>query len=202
LHHYVELDHTGFVELVDQVGGIDLSFPVPMRDVASGLAVDGTGCTTLSSADALALARSRHAEFLLPDAAWIADTNGDLARTMRQQAIAAALVAAVAELDPSPSDVLALLDVLAHDAVIDAGLSDGELVAWGRWLVGRQPSDVVATWLPVDLAEVDGMSVLVLDDGFDAAVGRFLAGEANASTPPPAPWPAGSSEPLNAPTPC
>ena len=58
INHYLEVDFVGFKALVDELGGITMSFPFPARDVNSGFRVDA-GTQILDGEMALAYARSR-----------------------------------------------------------------------------------------------------------------------------------------------
>ena len=61
ISHYAEVDFEGFEKIVDQVGGIDITLPVAVRDPEyTGLDLD-EGDHHLNGHDALMLARSRHA---------------------------------------------------------------------------------------------------------------------------------------------
>ena len=61
IHHYVEVDFTGFKSIVDEIGGVELCVGYAARDTNSGLALQ-PGCQTLDGSMALAYARSRHYE--------------------------------------------------------------------------------------------------------------------------------------------
>ena len=61
VNHYVEVDFLGFIDMVDELGGVEMSFPYPARDAKSGLSVEA-GTQTLDGEQALAYARSRKYE--------------------------------------------------------------------------------------------------------------------------------------------
>src|SRR3990172_10442764 len=58
VNHYVEIGFVGFQEMVDELGGIQVSFPYAARDGSSGLDVEA-GTEVLDGEMALAYARSR-----------------------------------------------------------------------------------------------------------------------------------------------
>ena len=57
IHHYLEMDFFGFASIVDDLGGVEISFPYPARDLKSFLEV-GAGRQHLDGKTALAYARS------------------------------------------------------------------------------------------------------------------------------------------------
>ena len=60
VHHYVEVDFAGFLELVDAIGGVEIEFDAPAFDDHSGLVVEQAGWQTLDKNQALAFVRSRY----------------------------------------------------------------------------------------------------------------------------------------------
>ena len=62
IHHYVEVDFSGFKDLVDAIGGVEMCFDFPAQDVNTGLYFAEPGCDVLDGVQALAYARSRHYE--------------------------------------------------------------------------------------------------------------------------------------------
>jgi LCP family protein required for cell wall assembly len=84
IDHYVEVDFSGFVKIVDEFGGVDLCIDYPMRDEFTGINLSTAGCHHFDGVNALNFVRSRHAEFL-KDGEWQEDPDGDLGRIKRQQ---------------------------------------------------------------------------------------------------------------------
>lgn len=128
IHHYVEVDFTGFQRLVDAVDGVPIYLDTAYRDQRSGLPPVGPGCWTLEGPAALAFARSRHLEFRDEDGDWRSDPTGDLGRITRQQLFIRKALERVLELDIT--DVLTfnrLLDVAVDSVKVDAGLSNDDL---------------------------------------------------------------------------
>ncbi|HVF14901.1 MAG TPA: LCP family protein, partial [Acidimicrobiales bacterium] len=62
INHYVEIDFTGFRDIVNAVGGVKIYFPSPVRDEVAGLSVDDPGCVKLDGDAGLAFVRSRNFE--------------------------------------------------------------------------------------------------------------------------------------------
>jgi LCP family protein required for cell wall assembly len=101
INHYVEIDFVGFMELIDEVGGIDIFFPNPARDESSGLEVEA-GMQRLDGKQALAYARSRKYQEL-QDGKWVGVDANDIGRTTRQQAMPTTSAAAPGQPVRSPS---------------------------------------------------------------------------------------------------
>lgn len=194
INHYVELDFEGFATLIDEVGGVPLDFPAPMRDTTTGLAIEATGCQQLGGNEALALARSRHLVVRHAAGTWTADPTSDLGRSARQRVVAGAAVRALVDLEPTAADLEALIDVLADHAVLDEGLTNGEVLDWGRWLISRGESNLTEYALPVESGTVGSAAVLFLGDGWETVVAEFEAGQPQ-STPASVTGEAGTSIP-------
>jgi LCP family protein required for cell wall assembly len=84
IHHYVEIDFSGFKTLVDALGGVRICVDTAVRDVNTGLNIPEPGCHVLDGVQALAYARSRHYESYVNDT-WEQDPTSDIGRTKRQQ---------------------------------------------------------------------------------------------------------------------
>jgi LCP family protein required for cell wall assembly len=181
IHHYVEVDFSGFKSLIDAIGGVELCFQYPARDVNSGLDIPEPGCHELDGVQALAYARSRYYEEFR-DGDWRVDGTADIGRTRRQREfVNVALQAALDEIQANPfvaGDVLSSagsavrldtdLDILAA-AISMRSAVDG----------GLQPYE-----LPVAGANINGNSVLQLAGGSDEVLAYF-AGRGPAPAPAP-----------------
>ena len=80
IHHYVEVDFSGFKSLIDAIGGVELCFLYPTRDTNTGLNITEPGCHQLDGVQALAYARSRYYEEFREDGEWHVDGTADLGR--------------------------------------------------------------------------------------------------------------------------
>jgi LCP family protein required for cell wall assembly len=116
IDHYAEIGFAGFVNVVNDLGGVDLCLDKAIKDKASGADLKA-GCQTLNGTQALAFVRERHQE-----------ASQDLARMQHQQQFLNAL----AKKATSPGTLLnpftlyptvgSGLDMLTLDK--DAGLTD------------------------------------------------------------------------------
>ncbi len=123
IHHYVEIDFVGFVDLVDAVGGVPMWFDTPVRDAQSGLNVPVSGCHRLDAESALAFTRSRAYQYQDDNGRWHTDPTGDLGRISRQQVFLRRAADQVGELGVGDALTLnRLLDVGIDSVTLDRGL--------------------------------------------------------------------------------
>ncbi len=162
LDYYVELDFAGFAAIVDELGGVDITFPYPARDLKSFLDVEA-GRRHLDGRTALAYARSRQYEEYR-DGEWIAVEANDLGRISRQQSLLFSMLSAFKDLSLfDVNRMLGVLGALERHIRIDSRLSDIkmiELVAGARSL-SRESIDVAT--LPVREVSENGVYYLVAD---------------------------------------
>ena len=156
-NHYLEIDFGGFAAIVDALGGIELDFPYPARDLNSGLLVEATGTVNIGGSAALAYARSRgYEEF--QDGQWVSSNAGDIARTGRQRQVLLQILSKAsspAGLIRSPLVAVATARNLGADTSTD--ITDlGELALRLR---GASITDSIT--LPVQISNEGGVSYVV-----------------------------------------
>jgi LCP family protein required for cell wall assembly len=132
INHFITIDFSGVINLVNAVGSISLDFPYPVRDDDlgnnnSGLQITHSGCQLLNGNMALALSRSRYYQYD-EDGEWHADPTSDLGRIERQNIVMSAVIDK-AKGDLNPFDVNRMLGALVGDITKDPGLSGGDLVS-------------------------------------------------------------------------
>lgn len=106
VNHYLEVDFFGFASIVDELGGVDISFPYRARDRKSFLDVPA-GTETLDGEQALAYARSRNYQELR-GSGWVTVDGSDLGRIRRQQTLLFAMLASLRR----PTIIFDALDVV------------------------------------------------------------------------------------------
>jgi LCP family protein required for cell wall assembly len=132
VHHYVEINFVSFGKLVDAVGGIDVDFEFPARDLNSGLNIETAGVNPLDGTQALAYVRSRHYEELKgAGAKWVTDPRSDLGRVERQRAFLTALMNKVTD-TKNPVKLGNITDAMSVGLKIDDALNllDALKLAW------------------------------------------------------------------------
>jgi len=170
VHHYVEIDFSGFKSLVDSIGGVQLCFMYPTRDTNTGLNIPEPGCFLVDGVQALAYARSRHYEEFR-DGDWHEDGTADLGRTKRQRNfVDLALHTALAEVKANPFDAGDIMRSGASALTVDEDL---DLVASAGSLRSAVDSGLQTFELPVVGKTIDGKAVLLLGDGADQVLSFF-----------------------------
>lgn len=137
----------GFVNLVNDFGGVTIDIESPMRDRFSGANFDA-GTRTLSGEEALAYARTRKA---LP--------RGDFDRTHNQGRLLIAALAAIRDADRSLAETARQVGILlTHVRTMGLGLTDAfELT---RAALSIDPSDVANITMPGTTGSAGGASVV------------------------------------------
>ena len=166
IHHYVEIDFYGFKALVEALGGVNVCFALPTRDLHTGLAIDAPGCFLLDGTQALAYARSRYYEQLQADGEWREDPTSDLGRSTRQRDfVNRCLQQAVAQIKINPFNTGDLVRAMGNAISIDDDLDPIGAASSLRTAVDAG----LATYsLPVYPDNINGDDVLLLSN--DASV--------------------------------
>jgi LCP family protein required for cell wall assembly len=161
INHYVEIDFVGFMNLVDEVGGIDIFFPNPARDKSSGLNVDA-GMQRLNGKQALAYARSRKYQEL-QNGKWVGVDANDIGRTMRQQEVIRAIMSELKS-PSSVADAGGIATSMARYMTIDSRLADASVAELFWQFKGILGGDIEGSTLPVVGGTEKGLSVVYADE--------------------------------------
>lgn len=160
INHYMQIEFSGFKDIVDAVGGVTVSVASPARDTLSGLALDRGGCVRLDGRQGLSWLRSRQMEFLV-GGSWQQDGRGDLGRTERQQdLILRVMTKALSPGITDPIQLNRLAGAGVRYVTLDSALSTRGLAGLGRRLGSLDPAAVVRTTLPTSPLDVGGKAVL------------------------------------------
>lgn len=176
INHYLLVDFDGFRKVVDALGGVDLDFPVPVRDWKdgrndSGLDVPAPGCRHVDGQQALALARSRYFQYQGSDGIWRYDPGFDLGRIRRQQTFLRALAAkALGKGLANPLRANAFASSLVHSLTRDRGLTIGQVARLAGEFRSFDPDKLESQTVPTTVAVHQGAKVLRPGDpGFQQA---------------------------------
>ena len=160
--YYIELDFFGFVGIVDGLGGVEITFPYPARDLKSNLNVE-VGRQHLDGKTALAYARSRQYQEHR-DGVWVNVDANDLGRISRQQSLLFAMLAAAKRL--SMFDVFSISRVLravGQHVRVDSRLSDRQLIELTLEARNLDRDDIEVVVLPVTGSMENGVFYLVAE---------------------------------------
>ncbi|WP_077796723.1 LCP family protein [Streptomyces sp. JHA26] len=152
MDHYIEIDFSGFAELVDAIGGVTVTIDEDIDDDKSHLHLDA-GTRHLDGTQALGLARTRYG---------LAD-GSDLARIGLQQKLVKALLERISDagLLTDPARLYRVADAVTGSLVTDSGLDSlGELTDLGRSLAGLSADAVRTVTMPVVPAPWDANRVV------------------------------------------
>ena len=182
LDYYVELDFAGFAAIVDELGGVDVTFPYPARDLKSHLNV-GAGVRHLDGATALAYARSRQYEENR-DGEWVLVDGSDLGRIGRQQSLLFTMLDALKNTSILDLDqILGVMGALERHIRIDARLSVLKVVELVSEVRNLNREDIEVLSLPVLETTVDGVYYLVAKQPEAGEVYRAFAAPVAAGVP-------------------
>jgi LCP family protein required for cell wall assembly len=180
IHHYVEIDFSGFKSLVDALGGVQICVNYATRDVSTGLNITEPGCHILGGEQALAYARSRHYEEYREDEKWHEDPASDLGRTKRQQQfVNLALQTTLDRIKIDPFSAGRLATAIGSSLRVDDELDP---IAAASSLRSAVDGGIATYSLPVFGKTIGGNAVLLLGDGSDAVLAYFR-GEGPAPAP-------------------
>ncbi|WKX72613.1 LCP family protein [Streptomyces sp. XD-27] len=141
MDHYLEVDFSGFKDLVDELGGVDLTTTEPIRDKQSHLNLP-KGKHNLDGEQALGLVRTRHG---------VGD-GSDLGRIKLQQAFIKALIDQIKDIGlfSSPKKLYGLADTSTKALTTDSELgSVDKLLGFADGLKGIDSDDMRMITLPV-----------------------------------------------------
>ncbi|MDH2414807.1 LCP family protein [Nocardioides sp. CER19] len=154
IDHLAVVDWTGFAELTDRVGGVDLQVPDTVHDSANDVAWTA-GWHHLDGRQALLYVRQRYG---LP--------GGDLDRVKRQQAFLRAVLEASLhqEMRKSPRMLYGFLDTMAGSLSVDSGWSSTEMAKLAFSMRGFRTADLRFLTAPtLGTARIGSQSVVRLD---------------------------------------
>ncbi|GAA4864484.1 LCP family protein [Kitasatospora terrestris] len=152
MDHYVEIDFAGFADLIDAIGGVDVTTTVPIDDKDSGLDLSA-GTHHLQGEQALAFVRTRHG---------VGD-GSDLGRIELQKQMMKSIMAQVGEigLTSNPATLWSVGDKLTRALTTDSDLgSVSALVGLAERLKAIGPEQMTMVTLPVVTAPTDANRVV------------------------------------------
>lgn len=184
INHYIQVDFFGFKDIIDQIGGVEITLDHPVRDTHTGLNLPA-GKQTLDGEQALAFARSRYFEYS-DGVNWVSDPTGDKGRVLRQQFfIRAAVNGTLQTIRDDPFGAGRTLGAVIDSIKIDDSLDPIRAAQALRQAAGEGLTTYV---LPTHDAKVGTAAVLKLNDDAEEVL-AFFRGEG----PPPVEFQTGST---------
>jgi LCP family protein required for cell wall assembly len=158
IDHYVEVNFTGFRNIVDTLGGVRIRFSRSVDDPDSGLNVPA-GCVTLGGNQALAFVRVRH-------------VDSDYGRIARQQFFAQLVMKQVLSAGTllNPLKVIHLVNVGAGNVTTDNGLGAGTMQKLALQLRDFTAKTVDFRVVPSQPQDIQGMAFVIPYAGQSAAL--------------------------------
>ncbi|CAL9450691.1 putative cell wall biosynthesis protein LcpB [Streptomyces sp. enrichment culture] len=153
MDHYLEVDFSGFQELIDELGGVEVTTTQDIEDPDSHLDLTA-GTHRLTGEQALGLVRTRHG---------VGD-GSDLGRIQLQQAFLKALLDQVKDIDlfGNPKRLYDLADTATDTVTTDSDLgSVNSLLSFANGLKGIGASDMTMITMPVVYDPADPNRVLL-----------------------------------------
>lgn len=188
IDHFIEVNFDGFRSIVDSIGGLNVNFPAPARDILAELNVPAAGCILLDGEQGLAYVRSRHYESLV-DGRWVTDPTSDFGRIERQQDFIRRMIKkAISQGVRNPVVANSLLNSFVSDVVVDDKLGTMDLLRLGNAFRSLGGGGIEMLTIPTVGARVGGNSVLRLKEPeATETIQRFLNPPPAVEAAPPAP---------------
>jgi LCP family protein required for cell wall assembly len=134
--YVIRVNFPNFVEMIDEIGGIDINIPTPMNDSFSG-ADFPAGPAHLTGDQALAFSRDRHSF-----------SNGDLARTSNQGLLIISALQTLQQRNLSAGDTVRAVATLGRHTKLDA-VGIGDLFHLGQYALTLDAANIKNVVLPV-----------------------------------------------------
>ncbi|MBR3328273.1 MAG: LCP family protein [Atopobiaceae bacterium] len=152
ISHYAEIDFDSFMQIIDELGGVEVTLPTDISDPDyTGLELSA-GTHTLNAHDALMLSRSRHAYDEYGD--------GDLYRAANQRAIIASMLRKI--LAQSPHDMLASITTLSKSLTTDMTVDEILTIA-AQFRDFNTETDLYSGMTPSEPEMIDEVYYEILD---------------------------------------
>lgn len=153
------IDFTGFVEVIDTVGGVTLCTEYALRE--NRALILEAGCSTVDGEQALRYLRSRRTEELV-DGEWrFVENVGDATRNERQQELLLALFGKLRAMR-SPADLTAVITQVDDSIQLGEGLSMAEAVSLAWDLRSRGAASIRRPVIPTETGVIDGDTFVVI----------------------------------------
>lgn len=154
IHHFVEVDFAGFIDVVNALDGVSLWLEEPLTDEYAGVDLSA-GCVTMEGATALGYVRSRHG-----------DGGGDFGRIKRQQRFLHTVLDEAVSMGTvvNPSRLFRLVSSVAKSVETDQDLGLRQMYRLAYSLREIDPDAMDLYTVPGRNRRVDGAWMVVSKD--------------------------------------
>ena len=149
IHHYVEVDLAGFIDVVEALGGVSMYLDEPITDRYAGLDLP-QGCVTLDGAESLGFVRARR-------------IDNDFGRIARQQRFAREVVAQAASVETLVNipRMYSLVEAASRAVVTDDAFGIDKMQRLAFSLRDMSPEALSTRTVPGYGENIDGVSYVV-----------------------------------------
>ncbi len=167
ISHYAEIDFEAFIELVDTIGGIEVTLPIDVVDEEYAGINLSAGTYTLDGTTALALVRTRHA--------YDAYGAGDYYRAANQRMVIAAILDKLFEQDIAT--IATIISEMADNVTTDFSVTDLIGLA-SKFMTMDTSEDFYSGQCPTESQYIDSLWYEIVDeDAWAEMMARVDAGE-------------------------
>ncbi len=178
IQHYLEINFSGFLQMVDALDGVEVCLAKALKDEKSGLDLPA-GRQVIDGPQSLAYVRARYV-----------DPSADLGRMKRQQAFVASMVKKATSAGTLLNTLKLddFLSAVAGSVATDSGLDRTALLDLADRVKGVNPGSVAFTTVPLSGDKrVSGLGLVLV---WDAAAAKAMFDAINADQPLVTPTPA------------
>ena len=192
IEHVVQVDFEGLRGAVDAIGGFNVTSPTRPRTPTPGSTSPRPAASVLNGGYSLALARSRHYQYL-KNGYWQYDGTSDFGRIQRQNAFLKAVINQ-AETKYNPLTLNAFVGSVVQGVTVDSTFTVSDLISLARQFHTFSSSALATATLPTYCGlllgvRLPGLGALRAATPGPAVITQFLGGAPDTPfSPPPGPY--------------
>ncbi len=150
INHYAALNFDTFQNVVNNLGGVNMYFPDPVKDRYSGLNIPNAGCHHLNGFQALAVVRSRHL-YYYANGQWNYDGLSDISRIARDHEFLRVVASSIKSKALNPVKLDSILSAVLPSLKLDSSFTYNEILHLALTFRTINPGAIPSMTLPVYL---------------------------------------------------
>lgn len=150
INHFAELNFDSFQKVVNNLGGVNMYFPDPVRDRYSGLNVPNAGCHHLNGFQALSVVRSRHL-YYFANGQWNYDGLSDISRIARDHEFLRVVASSIKAKALNPVKLDSILSSILPSLQMDSSFGYNEILHLALTFRNINPGKIPSVTFPVYL---------------------------------------------------